>query len=164
MKEKQLGFYKDTSNLFTEEELQLYLANDEKFYKKHAEKEWLDPYHSLKMLAEATQLPSLTSFISDTPRGSNGNRSETEEYALKSVVAQERLDFLHDAINRLPNELSEIIKKKFLTRNQIGKRYSNTYIADVLGLSHATFYRLQNQALSELGAMLYQYNFKIEEE
>jgi len=157
---KQLGFFADVTKLFTEEEIESHLADQEKFYRKYAIEEWLQHYHYLKRLSSVTQLPKITSVLSDAPKGDmSENRSMTEEYALKSVEAQDRLDYLHECVDRLPNELSEIIKKKFLERNEAGKKFNNNYIADVLGLSQATFYRLQNQALSELGEFLYQYHF-----
>lgn len=157
MKE-QLGFYKDVRELFTESELEEFLADDRKFYRKYAEKQWLNNYHRLQNIAKATHIPSITSVLSDMPMSSTrDNKSDTEIYALKSVESQERLDFLHNCIDNLPHEWQAIIDFKFLTRNRAGQKYNNNYIADELGLSHATFYRLQQQALYELGLCLYQY-------
>lgn len=154
---KQLGFYGNVSKIFTEEELQKILADEEKFYQNYAKKEWLKNYHDFKKLANATQLPSITSVLSDMPTSGSNNRSKTEEYALKSVEAQERIDFLHDCLEKLPEDLREIIRKRFLMRNSAGRPYNNNYIADTIGISPAQFYRDQNKALYELGICLYQY-------
>lgn len=154
----QLSFYGDVSQLFTEEQIEEFLADDEKFYKDYAKKNWLNKYHELKKLASATQIPSITSVLSDMPSiGGNNNKSKTEEYALKSIEAQERVDFLHECLEEIPQEYKEVIEKRFLVRNSAGKSYNNDYLADIMGVSRSLFYKMQNKALYELGICLFQY-------
>lgn len=47
-KQEQLAFYNDIMNLFSKEELESFLLNQNEFFAAYAEDYWLLKYHKLK--------------------------------------------------------------------------------------------------------------------
>lgn len=153
---KQLAFYDDIQQIFDQEELEDFLLDKSEFYKIYAEEYWLSQYHELKRKSLTTHVPSITSFLSDSPSSpTNQNNSKTEDYALKSVDAGEKLDIFDKCLERLPEEFQELIRKKYLQRRSDGKLYEDAYVYDTLSLSRTQYYRVKKQALFEFGEMLY---------
>jgi len=158
---KQLAFYKDVSELFTQEEIEKIVADDAKWYGHYAETVWLTPYHDLKRKSRMTHIPSITSVLSDIPPSrTNEFTSKTEDYALKSVQAKQMLDFFHECLESLPGELRLLIQKKHLERRSDGRFYADAIVYDLLGLSRASYYRMKKQALFELGELLFLYELE----
>src|SRR5690625_8047328 len=96
-----MNFAADIEGIFTKEEIESFLKDEQQFYIEYAEENWLDRYFKIKAMSQRTQVPSITSVISDTPGGSNLNHSKTEQFALKAVQASERLDTLFYAVESL---------------------------------------------------------------
>ena len=161
----QLAFYNDIMGIFDSEEVEYLSLCENDFFRAYAEEYWLEQYHDLKMKSMVTHIPSITSVISDTPPSQTHEfKSKTEDSAMKSVTAQEKLDMLHECIELLPLELKELIKRKYLKRRSDGKFYEDAYIYDTLGLSRTQYYRMKKKALIELGQRLYNahYNYHSE--
>ena len=153
---KQLAFYDDIQQVFDQEELEEILLDKSGFYRAYAEEYWLSQYHQLKRKSRTTHVPSITSVLSDSPPSqTNQNNSKTEDYALKSVDAGEKLDIFNESLETLPKEFQELVSKKYLQRRSDGKLYEDSYVYDTLNLSRTQFYRMKKQALFELGELLY---------
>lgn len=160
-KHEQLAFYNDIMSLFSKEELEGFLLNQNEFFRSYAEEYWLLKYHKLKKKSMTTHVPSITSFISDMPSsfGTNAFNSTTEDCAFESIDAEEKLQILYNCINKLPYEFRELIQEKYFQRRSDGKLYEDSYIYDTLGLSRSQYYRMKKRALTELGEILYQAHY-----
>src|SRR5699024_10220189 len=124
-----MQFSTDVENMFTQEEIEEILKDEQNFYIEHAEKNWLNRYFKIKAMANETIVPSIISSISDMPHGSsNFKKSKTEMYALKTIQASEWLDILHLIIDSLSPIEQELIELKYLRRRNDGSRYSDEVI------------------------------------
>lgn len=116
--------------------------------------EWVRKYFRMKLLAETTKVPSITSSYSDMPFHSNGFHSSTESTALKTLTAEEWLHFFHQRLIKLPEMHQEIIKKKYLQRGYDGKYTPDDLVYQGLHLGRTLYYQKKKEALFWLGLAL----------
>src|SRR5699024_4976381 len=102
-----------------------------------------------------TQVPSITSVITDMPGGTNSNHSKTEQYALKSVEACEWLETLYDAMDALNPYEKKLVKLKYMQKRNDRYRYSHKDIYQHLYIDQTRYYELKKDALEMLGRNLY---------
>ncbi|KFL44574.1 hypothetical protein CH76_01855 [Lysinibacillus sp. BF-4] len=141
--------------LFTTEELDRILANQQKYFMSFAEL-WLKQYHQMKRVATTLAVPSITSSWSDVTSHVTGvNESNVERYALKKITAQEWLATLHKALAELPGDFQQLIELKYLKRRGDGQCYADDYVYDSLCLSRSAYYKIKPIALDELGRTLH---------
>lgn len=141
--------------LFTAEELDQILANQQKYFTSFAEL-WLKQYHQMKRMATTLAVPSITSSWSDVKAHVTGvNESNVERYALKKITAQEWLDTLHEALSQLPCDFQKLLELKYLKRRGDGQCYADDYVYDTLCLSRSVYYKIKPIALDELGRTLH---------
>lgn len=141
--------------LFTAEELDQILANQQKYFTSFAEL-WLKQYHQMKRMATTLAVPSITSSWSDVKAHVTGvNESNVERYALKKITAQEWLDTLHEALGQLPSDFQRLIELKYLKRRGDGQCYADDYVYDTMCVSRSTYYKIKPIALDELGRTLH---------
>lgn len=157
------SFFSKTERLFTKEQLEETLATDSGFFKEYVETIWLDRYFKTMALSNTTAIPSINSVISDTPSSpSNEFNSKTENYALKSILANEWINYFHEKLNILPDEFREIITEKYLSRSEDGRLPDDITVYEKLNLSRASYYRKKKEALEELGRLLYAYEMNVD--
>ena len=162
IKHQQLKFgiespFLDDNKLFTVEELNEILANQQRYFIHYAEEIWLKQYHRMRYTAYSLQVPSITSSWSDVKAQITGiTESKTERYIVKKVSAQEWLVMFEHAIQQLPEDFKTIIEWRYLKRRSDGQCYADDIVYDNLCLSRSTYYKLKPQALEELGRLLYQ--------
>src|SRR5699024_8980194 len=112
-----MQFSTDVENIFTQEEIEDILKDEQNFYIEHAENNWLNRYFKVKAMANETQVPSIVSSISDMPHGSsNFKKSKTEMYAIRTIQASEWLEILHSTIHSLNPIEQKLIKLKYLRK------------------------------------------------
>lgn len=140
---------------FTKEELKEILKDEQQFYMEYAEENWLNRFFKIKAMSQKTQVPSITSVISEAPGGSNSNHSKTEQYALKSIEACEWLSTLYDAMEALTPVEQELIKLKYMNKRNDGSKYSDDVIYPELYIGRTRYYALKKDALEMLGRNLY---------
>ncbi|QKY71324.1 MULTISPECIES: ArpU family phage packaging/lysis transcriptional regulator [Lentibacillus] len=151
-----MQFSTDVENIFTQEEIEDILKDEQNFYIEHAEKNWLNRYFKVKAMANETKVPSIVSSISDMPHGSsNFKKSKTEMYALKTIQASEWLEILHSTIRSLNPIEQELIELKYLHRRHDGSRYSDEVIYPQLFVGKTRYYEIKKEALEILGRHLY---------
>lgn len=161
MKNDQLAFYvnpshkeQDVEHILTAEEMEKVLADEEKFFQQEAE-DYLNRYHRVKRMVANTRIPSITSTWSDMPSSSGGTpNSKVEEYAIKSVSAQEWIDVFESALNTIEYEHKAIIVTKYLESYYPRK---DDYVFDRLCISRSTYYRTKPAALEEFGRALHEF-------
>ena len=140
---------------YTKEELKEFLKDEQQFYMEYAEENWLNRFFKIKAMSHKTQVPSITSVITDTPGGTNSNHSKTEQYALKSVEACEWLKTLYDAMEALNPAEKKLVKLKYMQKRNDGSRYSDEVIYPQLYIGRTRYYELKKDALEMLGRNLY---------
>src|SRR5699024_12881548 len=86
---------------YTKEELKEILKDEQQFYMEYAEEKWLNRFFKIKAMSHKTQVPSITSVITDMSGGTNSNHSKTEQYALISVESSDWLETLYDVMDGL---------------------------------------------------------------
>lgn len=146
--------------LFTTEELDEILANQQKYFTSFAEF-WLKQYPQMKRVATTLAVPSITSSWSDVQAHVTGvNESNVERYALRKVTAQEWLNTFHEAIEELPSDFKTLIELRYLKRRGDGQCYADDYVYDTMCLSRSTYYKLKPIALDELGRILHAFTQK----
>ncbi|MGJ9460673.1 ArpU family phage packaging/lysis transcriptional regulator [Oceanobacillus sp. CF4.6] len=150
-----MNFVADIEGIFTKEEIEAFLKEEQQFYIEYAEENWLDRYFKIKAMSQKTQVPSITSVISDTPGGSNFNNSKTEQFALKSVQASEWLDTLYYAVESLTPAEQKLIELKYMKKRNDGSRYCDEVIYPQLFIGKTRYYELKKEALEMLGRNLY---------
>src|SRR5690625_4978526 len=116
---------------YTKDELKEILKDEQQFYMEYAEENWLNRFFKIKAMSQKTQVPSITSVITDTPGGTNSNHSKTEQYALKSDEACEWLETLYDAMGELNPAERQLVKLKYMQKRNDGSRY-----CDEIGRAH----------------------------
>lgn len=153
MKNDQLVFNVNSERILTAEEMEKVLANEQKFYQQEAE-DYLTRYHRVKRMVANTQIPSITSTWSDMPSSAGGTpNSKVEEYAIRSVSAQEWINVFEDSLHSIEEEHKEIIITKYLESYYPKK---DDYVFDTLCISRATYYRTKPAALEEFGRALHE--------
>jgi len=150
-----MAFATEMEGIFTKEEIESFLKNEQQFYMEYAEENWLDRYFKMRAMSQNTHVPSVISVISDTPGGSNSNHSKTEQYALKSIQAREWLDALHEAIKALTPIEQKLIELKYMKKRNDGSRYADDVIYPQLFIGRTRYYELKKEALEMLGRQLY---------
>jgi len=150
-----MNFAADMEGIFTKEEIESFLKDEQQFYIEYAEENWLDRYFKIKAMSQRTQVPSITSVISDTPGGSNLNHSKTEQFALKSVQASEWLDTLFYAVESLDPVEQKLIELKYMSKRNDGSRFCDEVIYPQLFIGRTRYYELKKEALEMLGRNLY---------
>jgi len=140
---------------YTKEELKEILKDEQQFYMEYAEENWLNRFFKIKAMSQRTQVPSITSVITDAPGGSNANHSKTEQYALKSVEACEWLETLYDAMEALNPAEKKLVKLKYMQKRNDGSRYCDEVIYPQLYIGRTRYYELKKDALEMLGRNLY---------
>ncbi|MDY0407230.1 ArpU family phage packaging/lysis transcriptional regulator [Virgibacillus sp. 179-BFC.A HS] len=150
-----MNFAADIEGVFSKAEIESFLKDEQQFYIKYAEENWLDRYFKIKAMSQKTQVPSITSVISDTPGGSNPNNSKTEQFALKSIQAREWLDTIFDAMESLAPAEQKLIELKYMKKRNDGSRYSDEVIYPQLFIGKTRYYELKKEALEMLGRKLY---------
>lgn len=117
--------------------------------------EWIRNYFRMKLLAETTMLPSITSRYSDIPfRAKGGFHSSTEAAALKTLTAEEWLNYFHEKLSKLPSMHQKIIKKKYLKRGSDGKYTPDELVYHEMHLGRTLYYQKKKEALYWLGLAL----------
>ncbi|ALX47493.1 ArpU family phage packaging/lysis transcriptional regulator [Lentibacillus amyloliquefaciens] len=151
-----MQFSSEVENLFTQEEIEEILEDEQQFYIEHAEKNWLERYFKIKAMANETQVPSIVSSISDMPHESSDfKKSKTEMYALKAIQVSEWLKKLDSAIQSLSPIEQELIELKYLRKRNDGSRYSDEVIYPQLYIGRKKYYKMKKEALDILGRKLY---------
>lgn len=150
-----MNFISDIEGVFTKEEIEAFLKDEQQFYIEYAEENWLDRYFKVKAMSQKTQVPSITSVMTDTPGGLNLNNSKTEQFALKSVEACEWLDTLYYAVESLTPAEQKLIELKYMKKRNDGSRYSDEVIYPQLFIGKTRYYELKKEALEMLGRNLY---------
>ena len=140
---------------YTKEELKEILKDEQQFYMEYAEENWLNRFFKIKAMSHKTQVPSITSVITDTPGGTKSNHSKTEQYALKSVEACEWLETLYDAMEALNPAEKKLVKLKYMQKRNDGSGYSDEVIYPQLYIGRTRYYELKKDALEMLGRNLY---------
>ncbi|MBU5466963.1 hypothetical protein KQI49_09030 [Virgibacillus sp. MSJ-26] len=140
---------------YTKEELKEILKDEQQFYIEYAEENWLNRFFKIKAMSHKTQVPSITSVITDVPGGTNSNHSKTEQYALKSVEACEWLETLYAAMEALNPAEKKLVKLKYMQKRNDGSRYSDEVIYPQLYIGRTRYYELKKDALEMLGRNLY---------
>src|SRR5699024_9950538 len=95
---------------YTKEEIKEILKDEQQFYIEYAEENWLNRFFNIKAMSHKTQVPSITSVITDMPGGTNSHHSKTEQYALKSVEACEWYATLYDYMDALKPSVKKLVK------------------------------------------------------
>lgn len=116
--------------------------------------EWIRKYYRMKLIANTTKIPSITSSYSEMPFHSNGFRSSTESAALKTLTAEEWLHFFHEGLYKLPEMHQEIIEKKYLQRGYDGKYTPDDLVYQEMHLGRTVYYQKKKEALYWLGLAL----------
>ncbi|MFL0365726.1 ArpU family phage packaging/lysis transcriptional regulator [Pseudobacillus sp. 179-B 2D1 NHS] len=117
-------------------------------------KDWIEPYYSMK-LKSGGYSPKVTSTISDMPSSPNNSfRSSTEDLVIKNLTAKEWIIYFHSKLNNLPEQLQQIIEKKYLCRGSDGKYPLDQKVYLDLHLSRTVYYIRRKQALYWLGLAL----------
>ncbi|MFS0647388.1 ArpU family phage packaging/lysis transcriptional regulator [Siminovitchia sp. 179-K 8D1 HS] len=124
--------------------------------------EWIRKYFRMKLIANTTKIPSITSSYSDMPFHSNGFHSSTESTALKTLTAEEWLHFFHERLIKLPEMHQEIIEKKYLKRRYDGKYTPDDLVYQEMHLGRTVYYQKKKEALYWLGLALLSRMKKIE--
>jgi len=151
-----MQFSSGVENMFTQEEIEEILKDEQDFYIEHAEKNWLNRYFKIKAMANETNVPSIISSISDMPHGSsNFKKSKTEMYAIKTIQASEWLEILHSVIQSLSPIEQKLIELKYFRRRNDGSRYSDEVIYPQLFVGKTRYYEIKKEALELLGRHLY---------
>ncbi|MUV38145.1 hypothetical protein JNUCC1_02232 [Lentibacillus sp. JNUCC-1] len=150
-----MNFAADIEGVFTREEIESFLRDEQQFYIDYAEENWLNRYFKVKAMSQKTHVPSITSVISDMPGGSNLNHSKTEQFALKSIQASEWLDTLFYAMESLTSAEQKLIEMKYMKKRNDGSRYSDEVIYPQLFIGKTRYYELKKEALEMLGRNLY---------
>ncbi|GGJ75217.1 ArpU family phage packaging/lysis transcriptional regulator [Virgibacillus salexigens] len=150
-----MNFVADIEGVFTKEEIESFLKDEQQFYIEYAEENWLDRYFKIKAMSQRTHVPSITSVISDTPGESNLNHSKTEQFALKSIQASEWLDTLFYAVESLTPAEQKLIELKYMKKRNDGSRYCDEVIYPQLFIGKTRYYELKKEALEMLGRNLY---------
>lgn len=150
-----MNFAAEIEGVFTKEEIESFLKDEQQFYIEYAEANWLDRYFKIKAMSKGTHVPSITSVISDAPGGSNLNHSKTEQFALKSVQASEWLDTLYYAVESLAPAEQKLIELKYMSKRNDGSRYCDEVIYPQLFIGRTRYYELKKEALEMLGRNLY---------
>lgn len=151
-----MQFSSEVENMFTQDEIEEILKDEQQFYIEYAERKWLDRYFKIKAVANETQVPSIVSSISDIPHGSsNFKKSKTEMYALKTIQASEWLEILYSAIQALSPIEQELIELKYTRRRNDGSLYSDEVIYPQLYVGKTRYYEIKKEALEILGRNLY---------
>lgn len=140
---------------YTKEELKEFLKDEQQFYMEYAEENWLNRFFKIKAMSQKTQVPSITSVITEAPVGSSSNHSKTEQYALKSIEACEWLGTLFDAIEALAPVERELVELKYMQKRNDGSRYCDEVIYPQLYIGRTRYYELKKDALEMLGRNLY---------
>ncbi|WP_200411723.1 ArpU family phage packaging/lysis transcriptional regulator [Virgibacillus salexigens] len=150
-----MNFAADIEGVFTKEEIESFLKDEQQFYIEYAEENWLDRYFKIKAMSQRTHVPSITSVISDTPGSSNLNHSKIEQFALKSIQASEWLDTLFYAVESLTPAEQKLIELKYMKKRNDGSRYCDEVIYPQLFIGKTRYYELKKEALEMLGRNLY---------
>jgi len=150
-----MNFAAEIEGVFTKEEIESFLKDEQQFYIEYAEANWLDRYFKVKAMSQRTHVPSITSVISDAPGGSNLNHSKTEQFALKSIQASEWLDTLFYAVESLESAEQKLIELKYMSKRNDGSRYCDEVIYPQLFIGRTRYYELKKEALEMLGRNLY---------
>lgn len=151
-----MQFISEVENVFTQKEIEEILKDEQQFFMEHAEKNWLDRYFKIKAMAQETQVPSIVSSISDTPKGSGTfKKSKTESFALQSVQAREWVETLLQAVKSLDPCEQELIELKYLQKRNDGSKYSDDTIYPQLFMGKNKYYKVKREALEILGRKLY---------
>src|SRR5699024_11270948 len=140
---------------YTKEELKEILKDEQQFYMEYAEENWLNRFFKIKAMSHKTQVPSITSVITDMPGGTNSNHSKTEQYALKSVEACEWLETLYDAMEALNPAEKKLVKLKYMKKRNDGSRNSDEVIYLQLNIGSTWYYKLTIYALYMFVITLY---------
>lgn len=150
-----MNFAANIEGIFTKEEIESFLKDEQQFYIEYVEENWLNRYFKIKAMSQKTQVPSITSVVSDTPGGSSFNNSKTEQFALKSVQASEWLDTLFHAVESLTQAEQKLIELKYMKQRNDGSRYCDDVIYPQLFIGKTRYYELKKEALEMLGRKLY---------
>ena len=146
----------DSELLISERDFSKILADERAFFINYVEKYWLNRYHLMKRTSQRLHVPSITAPTSDTPTHGTGSVSkQVENYALKSVTASEWIKLFHESVDRLPDELKDLIKRKYLNRRGDGQPFEDDYVYDSMHISRSKYYELKPRALEELGRILF---------
>lgn len=114
----------------------------------------LQKYFEMKLQANASQLPSITSRWTDTPMQPGGFHSTTETVAIKKASAAEWVEAFHLNLESLPELHRKLIQLKYLSRSSDGKYLSDDFVYTELNLSRSAYYLLKKDALYWLGLQL----------
>lgn len=149
-------YFEQFEALFGKEEISEFVERDGDFFAEYALESWLKRYFDMKIVSRKTHIPSITSVVRDTPSGSSNTfNSKTENSAMKSILAEEWLEYLYKKIDLLPIDFQDIINMKYLSREGDGKLPSDIYVFSKLGFSKTSYYEKKKMALEELGRYLY---------
>lgn len=153
---KDFSFFRKFEKVFGRDEIIEHIQADDEFFYEYALESWLKRYFEMWAKSRETHISSITSVLSDTPPShTNAFKSKTEDGALRSVLAEEWIDYLHEKLDLLPHDYQEIIQEKYLKRGRGGRLPSDIYVFTQLGLSKTLYYRMRKDALAELGRLLY---------
>src|SRR5699024_675879 len=125
---------------YTKEELKVILKDEQQFYMEYTEENWLNRLFKIKAMSHKTQVPSITSVITDMPGGTNSNHRKTKQYALKSVEACEWLERIYDAMEALNPSEKKLVKSKYIQKRNDVSRYSDEVIYPQLYIGRTRYY------------------------
>lgn len=118
-------------------------------------KHWLKKYHEMYLKAKALELPGMIPSYSDMPGSSSaGFNSKVESSVIKKMTAEEWIKLFHMQLELLPKLHQNIIKKRYLIRDETGRLRPNWIVQQELNLSETVFFERRREALYWLGLLL----------
>lgn len=152
---QQLAFHYDTQAILPDEKVQQQQKAEKEWFAEYVIKVWINKYFEVKLIADTTHIPSITSQHSDMPFHAKGEvHSKTESAVVKKVSAQEWLEYFHKKLNALPKLHQEIIKKKYLQRGDDGKFLPDDVVYNELHIGRTYYFIKKKEALYWLGLSL----------
>lgn len=125
--------------------LELFMNIDKKATKENVVK-LLKLYRRLVRMADEEFLPKMTATYSFEPKGTGGGISDPlGESISNKVAAQEEINRIVKAINKLSSQNRKLLYMKYMKRNVL----SDIYIYVDLSMSESTYYRELDRAYIE---------------
>lgn len=155
IKQHQLAFHLDSQAILPDEKVKQQQEAEKEWFIKYVIKEWINRYFEVKLIADASHFPSVTTQLTDVPIYPKGKvHSKTESAVVKKVSSQEWLNYFHKKLDALPKLHQEIIKKKYLERGDDGKFIPDDVVCNELHIGRTYYFIKKKEALYWLGLSL----------
>lgn len=152
---QQLAFEYEKEVILPDEKVKQQQEAEKEWFAQYVIKEWINRYFKVKLISATTQVPSITSQLTDMPFHTKGGvNSKTESATIKKVSAQEWLDYFHKRLNALPKLHQDIIKKKYLQRGNDGRFMIDDVVYNELHIGRTLYFLKKKEALYWLGLSL----------